>query len=304
MKYTFTFLLVIIAINSSANNNLRIWSNQGSDNGAIHSLGNGKMLVYEQGPQIIKVYPGPYTSPSLYKFLLEDDKRIEVTSSRQRGTAIWNHEVESGNEALGKIRDYVDSELPVMIRHLSLLASLTFRIELTSDIVVLENRNPSAERKSILLRTKPGALIYQNYVYPDPIYHEIRIEGEGIIEKSEKETNVFYLTCKKGEMNIFLIGGPDYSQVMRNSEEVIQSGNSVLLDRTKNWWNKYTEKRYDFQNKFPDDLPLRDELLQIIDDVAVMMRTQQAGEGAVMAGYPYPLGYVRDQYGVSRGIPY
>ncbi len=301
MKYTFTFLLIIIAINSSANNNERIWSNQDSDNGTIHSLGNGKMLVYEQGPQIIKVYPGPYTSPSLYKFLLEDDKRIKVKSSRQQGTAIWNHEVESGNQALGKITDFVDSELPVMIRHMSLNASLTFRLELTSDIVVLENRNPSVERKSIILRTKPGALIYQNYVYPDPIYHEIRIEGEGKIEKSENESNVFYLTCMKGDVDILLIGGPDYSQMIRNREEVIQSGNDNLLNRTQHWWNTYTEKRHDFQNKFPDDLPLRKELLQIIDDVAVMMRTQQASEGAVMAGYPYPLGYVRDQYGVSRG---
>ena len=32
-----------------------------------------------------------------------------------------------------------------------------------------------------------------------------------------------------------------------------------------------------------------------------MMRTQQAVQGAEIAGYPYPLGYVRDQYGVARG---
>jgi hypothetical protein len=45
---------------------------------------------------------------------------------------------------------------------------------------------------------------------------------------------------------------------------------------------------------------MREELLRTIDDVSVMIKTQQSAEGSVIAGYPYPLGYVRDQYGVSR----
>ena len=54
----------------------RVWSNKGNDNGTVHSLGNGKMLVYETGPNMTTVYPGPYTTPSLYTFLLDEDKPL------------------------------------------------------------------------------------------------------------------------------------------------------------------------------------------------------------------------------------
>ena len=58
----------------------------------------------------------------------------------------------------------------------------------------------------------------------------------------------------------------------------------------------------DFSRILPPDFPQREKLLQTIDDVAVLIKTQQSAEGGVLAGYPYPLAYVRDQYGVSRGL--
>jgi hypothetical protein len=39
-----------------------------------------------------------------------------------------------------------------------------------------------------------------------------------------------------------------------------------------------------------------------MDDTAVLIRCQQGREGGVVAGHHYVLGYVRDQYGVSRGL--
>ena len=302
MKNKFLSLLFLFSLYlTSSYATPRTWTNQGADNGTVHSLGNGKMLVYGQGPQIIKIYPSPYTSPSLYNLLLDEKKPVTVTSSRKKGTAVWEHEISSENDRLASMIDYVDPELPVMIRHLEIKASLTFRLELAQGISVMEDRNAGTTRRSLLLRTKPGALIYQNYVYPNPIYHEIRLEGGGSIERSQEEENVYYLTCSEGIMDILLIGGPDYSSMIMNREEIMMLGHHELLNRTEAWWQDFTQRRYPFDEKLPTDLPLRQELLQIIDDVSVMIRTQQATEGAVMAGYPYPLGYVRDQYGVSRG---
>ena len=79
----------------------RIWSNQGPDNGTVHSLGNGTMLVYETGPNITTLYPGPFSTPSLYTFRLEDQRRLEVGSTRERGTAIWTHEVSREGNSCG-----------------------------------------------------------------------------------------------------------------------------------------------------------------------------------------------------------
>ncbi len=75
-----------------------------------------------------------------------------------------------------------------------------------------------------------------------------------------------------------------------------------MLERTDKYWQEFTARRIDFNKILPASLPQRDKLIRTIDEVAVLIKAQQSSEGAVLAGYPYPLGYVRDQYGVSRGL--
>ncbi len=114
----------------------RTWSNSGEDNGTVHSLGNGKMLVYETGPDVTTLYPGPYTSPSLYKLLLEDNRLVEVNSERESGSAIWHHSVTADGTILGSMTDFVDADLPCLVRHLNLEKGMRFRLELISDLQV------------------------------------------------------------------------------------------------------------------------------------------------------------------------
>ena len=48
--------------------------------------------------------------------------------------------------------------------------------------------------------------------------------------------------------------------------------------------------------------PLRAEVEAAADDVALLIRAQQGLSGGVLAGSNYHMAYVRDQYGVSRGL--
>ncbi len=154
----------------------RTWSNRGEDNGAVHSLGNGKMLVYETGPDVTTLYPGPYTSPSLYKLLLEDNRLVEVNSERESGTAIWTHSMRRDGEVLGLMTDFVDADLPCLVRHLNLEKGMRFRLELISDLQVqLVNTDGGGK---LLIRMDPGERIYQYYVYPS--LFTIRSPGKGM----------------------------------------------------------------------------------------------------------------------------
>ncbi|MBQ7982951.1 MAG: hypothetical protein IJ302_05235, partial [Clostridia bacterium] len=45
-----------------------------------------------------------------------------------------------------------------------------------------------------------------------------------------------------------------------------------------------------------------DRILHAVEDVLFSVRAQQSEGGGVMAGHTYPLAYVRDQYGVLRGL--
>ena len=277
----------------------RVWSNQGSDNGTVHSLGNGKMLVYETGPNLTTVYPGPYTTPSLYTFFLDEDKPLTVRSERKVGSAIWTHALESDGVEVGQMTDFVDAELPCLVRRLELDQPMSFRLELLPGLMTEFQQSQGSGR--LLIRMDPGERIYQYYVYPKPLYHSINWQGNASLVRSTDKEEVYYLKFSPGVTEVHFVGGPEFNEVINNEEQIRSLGYKELLERTQDWWMEYTHRRTDFDRVLSQDLPLRAELLKTIDDVSVMIRTQQAKEGAVMAGYPYPLGYVRDQYGVSRG---
>lgn len=279
----------------------REWSNTGADGGSIHSLGNGKMLIYEQGPDILKIYSSPYTSPSLYTLKLNSEDQISVFSTRETGTAVWNHEVKKNGKSQGQMIDFVEAEKPVMVRHLNLRSALRFSLDIAEDIWILNQKENKKQEKSLLLCANPGTNIYQKYVFPRPLYHELYLEGKAYFEPDEKNPNRVWLVCPPGESTVFICGGPELPEVYKNRDLSLNTGWSEMRESTRKWWKEFSGKRHDFEKQLGKDVPMREQLLKVIDEVSVMIRTQQAEEGAVMAGYPYPLGYVRDQYGVSRG---
>jgi len=283
----------------------KIWRGKDKNDGSVHAVGNGRMLVYENGPNIIKMYPGPYSTPSILNLDLDNSDGIETGSSREPGTAIWTHQVFRNGKPLGTFIDFVDSESPCMIRHFKLSEAIRFHLLLTGNAEVISTTglaDPKGGNRRLLLMVPAGTIFYQKYAYPRPLYHQIAIRGNAEIEQFKGKKGEFIITVKPGESDLYFAGGPEYPQTVNSAEEVQKLTFDKLLQRTRNWWKVFTAARTDFEHQLPANLPFREKLLQLIDDVSVMIKTQQAQEGSVMAGYPYPLGYVRDQYGVSRGL--
>ena len=50
----------------------RMWKSAGPDDGSIEALGNGEMMAYEQGPDVIQVFGPPYVSPTALSIRLEN----------------------------------------------------------------------------------------------------------------------------------------------------------------------------------------------------------------------------------------
>jgi len=310
-KYVSSLLITIIVLYSQqclfgqTISTAKIWTGNNNSDGSVHALGNGKMLVYENGPDISKIYPAPYSTPSLFNLDLNDRIQTVVSSSREQGTAIWTHEVIKSEKPIGTFIDFVDSELPCMIRHFKLTEPISFHLKMMDYVEVISKtkvKDSEGQPKSLLLMVPAGTIFYQKYAYPRPIYHQITWKGNVKVEQMNDRKNEFLITTGIGVSELCFAGGPEYPQVIKNTEEVQKLTWDKLLERTRDWWKVFTSERSDFENRLPVNLPLRHKLLQTIDDVSVMIRTQQAQEGSVMAGYPYPLGYVRDQYGVSRGL--
>ena len=170
----------------------------------------------------------------------------------------------------------------------------------------------------LLFDVPSGRYFYHVYPYPLAVNHQVAWRGP--VTLTRQGDHVYDLECGPGECLLFFVGGVDYPQVIANTETALGSSFELLLEMTRKWWQAFTSSRTDFEARLPQALhpagcsktsphtqpgarkPQRERLLQAVDDTAVLIKTQQAAEGAVLAGHNYHMGYVRDQYGVARGL--
>ncbi len=256
----------------------------------IHALGNGRIGAYECGPDIIQVFGPPYSAPTLGSLVTESGDS-EWVSSREPGAAIWIH-----TSPFGLLHDFVASSDPVLVRKIDASAPLNFTLQLNPASRVSFSPNAS----HLTCEIPAGVFFYPPYPYPRPVFYRLAWEGE--VQPRRTDEHTFCFECLPGHSRLFICGGPEYPQAVENLEAAQSTGVADLLAGTRAAWQAYATAHAVWQDRLPAALPQRSRLLQAIDDVAVLIRAQQSSEGGVLAGHNYHLCYVRDQYGVSRGL--
>jgi hypothetical protein len=268
----------------------RTWTSTAIDDGSIHCLGNGHLCVYEQGPNIIQLFGPPYSSPMLGTLTLDVPGELMVRSQREPGTAIWTHQFVTHGEVWAEMVDFVDATLPCLVRHIR--TQRPIRLNWHTDRQAINDRS-----SGWLYEIPAGTPYYSHYPYPQPQYYHVNWRGALAL----LEGNAGW-ACNVGESRLFFVGGPAYPQVIENTEAALAQPVEAMLARTRKAWQIFTQRRRDWPAALPTSLPYRESLLQAVDDVAVLIKAQQSAEGGVLAGHNYHLCYVRDQYGVSRGL--
>ncbi|MDR1720647.1 MAG: hypothetical protein LBR67_11115, partial [Dysgonamonadaceae bacterium] len=260
---------------------------------AVHSLGNGQMLVYGQQSDIIQLIGPPYSSPSVLSLQLP--KEYSVASEREKGTAVWHHQISKNGEPVAEITDFVVAGTPCFIRKIKALQAFYYRATLHKSPII-DNKSVihDAATTAFLMKTPPGTPFYNDYPLIREQCHQFVTTGAVTLDSSR-------LQIKPGESFLYVIGG-NYPECASATRKIINESPTLWLQQTRDWWQTFTARRRNFESLLPAGAPQRAKLLQTIDDVAVMIKCQQGQEGAVIAGYNYHLGYVRDQYGVSRGL--
>ena len=295
MKKTISFFLVLFV------STLTFAQRSQKDNNAVYATGNGQMIVYGNKGNIVKIYSSPYSTPSFYTVNIEVEEPFEIISKREKGTAIWIHKIIIEGKEEATIQEFVDSEKPVFVRSIETSIPIKLKINFNQKATLVENSKRYVNASALMLYTKPGASIYQTHVYPRIMYSQIICKGNIQFAKAEGD-NERTIEILPGKSEFYIVGGPEYNQVIENSAYILSSDIDKMQGETRKSWLTFIKSGIDFNKKLPANLPMREKLLQTIDDVAVMIKVQQSIDGASMAGYPYPLGYVRDQYGVSRGL--
>ncbi len=280
----------------------RVWRGDARDDGSVHCLGNGRLCVYEQGPEVIQLFGPPYSATTIGGIRLPDDG-LEARSRRVCGAAVWEHRIARGGDHVATMTDFVDSELPCFVRRIEAAAPLRMVYEPELGLRLAASAGGPAAPEGLIVETPIGrpSVPFGNYPIPFAVFQQFAWRGAIAMERDEA-TGATAFTCAPGVSTLYVAGGPGIEECLEHIEAALAADYPVLHARTLASWRDFTAKGRDFDRELPPNVPMRDRLVQVLDDVAVMIKAQQAADGGVLAGYPYHLGYVRDQYGTHRGL--
>ena len=269
------------------------------NDGSIHCIGNGMLAIYEQGPNIIQIFGPPYSSPSYMQFSLCAEDGLFVISQREPQTAVWHHKLILRGKQIGEMIDFTIEGSPCFLRLVELLEPVDLRIDMEKNWQVSINGKRFGRQKvcaGFMAYADAGISVYEHVPYPScrDIVHQVMMRGNIAMDDN------LTVHAQPGHSVIYCVGGEDYPACVENAEWVLHQKPEKLLDKVRTCWREFSARRKDLEKKLPQNLPLREKVLSAVDDVSVLIKTQQSREGGILAGHNYHLAYVRDQYGASR----
>ena len=215
----------------------RDWTAHDTD-GSVHCLGNGRLCVYGQGPDIIQIFGPPYSTTSIGRAGL-DQPGLTCQSRRVLGTAIWQHRIESEGRVVAVVTDFVDSERPCFVRHVQAAAPVAFVFHLETDVRTAANDAMVPGAKGGFLGETPigkPSVPFGNYPIPFAFFHQFAWRGE--VEAAVESSAVVRFRFGPGQSTLYVTGGPELAACMEHMKAILSEEYASLLARTKSWWEK------------------------------------------------------------------
>ena len=284
----------------------RNWSSQGTDDGSIHPIGNGEMLVYEQGPDIVRLFGPPYSSPSYLEMKMDVKTGIlRVESRREKNTAIWHHTVFREEILIARMADYMLPDKSIFFRDVEVMEEFNLMVSVPDEINAYSMGNyfsyiPGSQTSSVLFSIPMGTTFFVRNPIPEEL--SMIITATGCISISDSGNKKFIVNFKPGKGRLIFSSSNNYPRTVQFTEEILKDPGKDWIGSSRKFWKDFSSRRLNFGSKIPSDHPLRNEMLDAIDGVSVLIKCQQSTSGGVMAGHKYNMAYVRDMSGVLRGL--
>ena len=254
---------------------------------AVHALGNGSLLIYGQGPDIMSIHPGDYSTPSIASLLCEED--LDASTSRNPGANSWNSMLRRGQGEM-TFWDAMDPEYNLFRRVVRshYYTTLSLRIHPSARLYRFRAYDfGAAARDCVCVILPKGTLYFTGNVTARE--YRLYILCGGCVRFDETESA---MQVSPGEGMITLIAAqtPD---IDRHLPAAI--GALDVFSRSNQYWTRFFCK---ITSRTPEN-PVLDKATE---STAALIRAQQSRDGGVVAGHFYPMAYVRDQAGVVRGL--
>lgn len=277
----------------------------------IHAIGNGDLCAYGQGADILQLFGPPYSSPGFFTMNLQGDYRVEL--QREPRTAVWHSLITDDGVEVARQTDFVTVGSDGFVRRIHAQRPFSYRITVRmedryapyEELITVREDMPAAELKNANRRYRigiaPGVPFYSSYKAPSGYLYEVFTTGSATLVPGADGGKSWVLNVTPGDGALYVVAGPTERRLAENSAAIASASPESLQKASAKSWKKYAAKRHRFKaSNLPADR--RDEFFRAVDDIGVLIRSQQGREGGVLAGIVYHMGYVRDQYGVSRAL--
>ncbi|NLG25172.1 MAG: hypothetical protein GX558_07425, partial [Clostridiales bacterium] len=264
------------------------------DDGALYALGNGLIVAYGHGAEWEQVFGTPYTSPTALSLKrLSDAPYAPPRRAPARG--VWVHETD-----VGTLEDTLANggAIACLARRWRVSSPSRWRVggrgfALTRDADLF----PGCADAYLL--TIPGGSPAYNW-YPTHAFQYMQLVFTGGCRSGQSGDAIEFEVF--GEGALFVASGADYPACIAAARAGLALGFDGMAAQNAASDAAFLSARR--KNAFPvDEAHPRTRAVQAAaDDVALLIRSHQGAEGGVLAGSNYHMGYVRDQYGVARGL--
>lgn len=270
----------------------RIWNSDGDDEGSVHVLGNGLVAAYGRGPNLFSIFGPPYSGPSWGALELAGHG-LTCRAWREEGAAIWHYRLADDQD---EVAEFVDLAVPgshLLARQCRCTQPVLLRLKPAPWVRVL----PGADPATRVLYVPAGQPFYGPYPFAESGFCLLAAQGAAALAAADDGAVEVRLAA--GESLLTFAGGPGLPAALQESELGRALGWDEMLDRTRRHWAAIMAHR----RPLPEAGGLDPERLAwMADSTAVQILAQQGLSGGVLAGHNYRMAYVRDQYGVFRGL--
>lgn len=249
---------------------MRRWNSK-DDSIELHCLSNGNVICYQRGPEIVSLRGPYYTMPSVLSALFCGE--LSAETERISGTMVYRHKLYINGQLIGEFVDFVAVNKNVFIRQFDLSKSLKL------SLVFHESIENLSQNQYFLKSNLP---YFADYVSLRPSYIQIDFNN------ASADGNT--LTLNEGTGYVAFSFEPQ-RELLRDEPPDL----AVLREETENLWRERCKDVF-------ANLKIKDETrAEIYEDIFFLLMSQASSDGGGMAGSRYPLSYIRDQFGVSKG---
>lgn len=281
---------------------------------SLFPIGNGKIVAFEEGPQIREMMGPVYSSPTF--------ARMEITGSytsstkRLPHTPIRQHKIYRENRLVGEVVDFCHPTEPVLFRKITAYEPMEIAVRMIKGCSATK-----MSQQEYIVEAPTGMNIFSAmYPYPSAILLDLEVTNGSLClgQPEQSPDKEAYLFHQEDPLDM-----RDYGKWWRYSEYEedfvvikMEKGTGVIRLTYGNGWadccrsNQRLEDPETVQKQYADlwkkklkkGISVPEDLKDIVENIAVMILCQQSEQGSTFSGYLHRMGYIRDQYGAYRGL--